>query len=607
MHRIGDQSKTSKSQPSSSQEESNLEEHMQNIQSNLKMIYGEEEQIHLGCYNVNAISGFHSQYLSNNRVIEQEFDSNRQHYTSQQSQDILLEDKNRQIRQLTKELAELRSKQQMTQFEQFENYQKIIDNLKRENQQLQQKRLSNEAYSQISSARVQEQAETIKQFENQIEIQNQQMQALQIQMQDKGDQLKMLQNKHNVTKQDINNKSKQLQQTQRELEDYQSKIIKLQQENQQMKQLIEELQQDIDAKDEKQYQSVFQLLEQVLETINQFVREFDIEMEKVQFQYKVSPDLKNLMKEYQSNEQITIWGSVDRLSNLVVSVFEQLSFNIKQLEQDQKKIQIMSQQIESLEQMTVNLEQTLAQNEAVSQEQVNFIKLTEDKSKQEREELVHALLNKSQNDYQFSSLERVIKNQDEQIKYLQNEISEYKDKIQQLNDQVAQVKKQYQEENKLLKLHENKQKKARSQNLFLQELINKLSIMIGNESTSKTIDQIQELQQKVNNQQIDEIDIKIKLEAKEQELKENISENKISMNDMIEKRKEVEAMRGTLRNCQRQIEMLKEKIDILIRNLDNQIITDKQLSVSYIPRRSDSEHGGKSILMEKLQKTLRNS
>lgn len=56
MYRIGDQmSKTSQSRENSN---SNLEECMNNIQSNLKMMYTNEE--HLGSYNVNAVSGFHS-------------------------------------------------------------------------------------------------------------------------------------------------------------------------------------------------------------------------------------------------------------------------------------------------------------------------------------------------------------------------------------------------------------------------------------------------------------------------------------------------------------------------------------------------------------------
>lgn len=44
---------------------------MYNIQSNLKMMYAEDEDLHIGSYNVNAISGFHSQYLSNNKLIEE--------------------------------------------------------------------------------------------------------------------------------------------------------------------------------------------------------------------------------------------------------------------------------------------------------------------------------------------------------------------------------------------------------------------------------------------------------------------------------------------------------------------------------------------------------
>jgi len=58
MYRIGDQmSKTSQSDKSNS----NLEECMHNIQSNLKMMYTkEEDDVHLGSYNVNAVSGFHS-------------------------------------------------------------------------------------------------------------------------------------------------------------------------------------------------------------------------------------------------------------------------------------------------------------------------------------------------------------------------------------------------------------------------------------------------------------------------------------------------------------------------------------------------------------------
>ncbi|KAM3142446.1 hypothetical protein pb186bvf_005348 [Paramecium bursaria] len=213
--RIGNQSKRSKSQPSSNRRRNDniyfyidLEEHCKICKVLLKWIYGEKVQIHLGFYDVNARSRFHSKCLSNNRVQEQKLDSDKQQNASLQSQDKLLEEKNRLIRLLAKELAYLKG------------IKKRLDNLQRENQELQQKRLSNQEYSQIISAGVQEQAENIKQLENQIEMQFQLNSAI-----CKGGQLKMLQtsimllNRILITNQ--NNENRQ--------EDSQSRMIKLNQ------------------------------------------------------------------------------------------------------------------------------------------------------------------------------------------------------------------------------------------------------------------------------------------------------------------------------------------------------------------------------------------
>lgn len=73
---------------------------------------------------------------------------------------------------------------------------------------------------------------------------------------------------------------------------------------------------------------------------------------------------------------------------------------------------------------------------------------------------------------------------------------------------------------------------------------------------------------------------------------------------MIEKRREIEVLRNTLRNCQKQIEMNKEKIDMLVRDLDHNVMVEKsqQFAVSYLPKTFKKENEN---LAQKLQKTMR--
>ncbi|CAD8158830.1 unnamed protein product [Paramecium octaurelia] len=601
MYRIGDQmSKTSQSRENSN---SNLEECMQNIQSNLKMMYGkDEEEVHLGSYNVNAVSGFHSQFLSNK---DDQYDSQRMHYTSQQSNDFMLEDKNKQIRQLNKELADLRKGQQMTQFEQYEHYQKIIDGLKKENVLLQQRVLNNEAVQQLNSDRVIEQQEQLKEYEMKLDQQHQQISSLNLQLKDAKDQLKLQATKSQISKQEQQCQSKQYTQLQQEYDELQRRHIKQQQENENMKVLIEQLQNDLDKRLETQNDSqVVEIIEQVLQTISQFVREYDYELQKSEYQYKFSNELKDIIKGFITQRDLSIWQSIDRLSSLIISLFEQLTFDVKQIHSDNTKMKNMTLQIESLEQMTVQLEQTISQYEIISSQQQNYLKFNDDQNKQEKEELVNVLINRTLNDQQMNCYDKMIKNLEEVNQAQQNEIKDLKDKLSFQIEQNQLYQKQYQEEQHQQKIYESKFKKQHYDSLFLKEIMNKLVILIGNESTSKTIEQIQEIQQKINDQYCDEIDIKSKLEIKEQDLKIQINENKLNMNEMIEKRREIEVLRNTLRNCQKQIEMNKEKVDMLVRDLDHNVMQEKsqQFSVSYLPKTFKKENEN---LAQKLQKTMR--
>ncbi|CAK72180.1 unnamed protein product (macronuclear) [Paramecium tetraurelia] len=601
MYRIGDQmSKTSQSRENSN---SNLEECMQNIQSNLKMMYGkDEEEVHLGSYNVNAVSGFHSQFLSNK---DDQYDSQRMHYTSQQSNDFMLEDKNKQIRQLNKELADLRKGQQMTQFEQYEHYQKIIDGLKKENVLLQQRVLNNEAVQQLNSDRVIEQQEQLKEYELKLDQQHQQISSLNLQLKDAKDQLKLQATKSQISKQEQQCQSKQYTQIQQEYDELQRRHIKQQQENENMKVLIEQLQNDLDKRLETQSDSqVVEIIEQVLQTISQFVREYDYELQKSEYQYKFSNELKDIIKGFITQRDLSIWQSIDRLSSLIISLFEQLTFDVKQIHSDNIKMKNMTLQIESLEQMTVQLEQTISQYEIISNQQQNYLKFNDDQNKQEKEELVNVLINRTLNDQQMNCYDKMIKNLEEVNQAQQNEIKDLKDKLSFQIEQNQLYQKQYQEEQHQQKIYESKFKKQHYDSLFLKEIMNKLVILIGNETTSKTIEQIQEIQQKVNDQYCDEIDIKSKLEIKEQDLKIQINENKLNMNEMIEKRREIEVLRNTLRNCQKQIEMNKEKVDMLVRDLDHNVMQEKsqQFSVSYLPKTFKKENEN---LAQKLQKTMR--
>ncbi|CAD8046350.1 unnamed protein product [Paramecium primaurelia] len=601
MYRIGDQmSKTSQSRENSN---SNLEECMHNIQSNLKMIYGkDEEEVHLGSYNVNAVSGFHSQFLSNK---DDQYDSQRMHYTSQQSNDFMLEDKNKQIRQLNKELADLRKGQQMTQFEQYEHYQKIIDSLKKENVLLQQRVLNNEAVQQLNSDRVIEQQEQIKEYEQKLDQQNQQISSLNLQLKDTKDQLKLYTTKSQISKQEQQSQSKQYNQLQQEYDELQRRYIKQQQENENMKVLIEQLQNDLDKRLETQNDNqIIEIIEEVLQTISQFVREYDYELQKSEYQYKFSNELKDIIKGFITQRDLSIWQNIDRLSSLIISLFEQLTFDVKQIHSDNIKIKNMTLQIESLEQMTVQLEQTISQYEIISNQQQNYLKFNDDQNKQEKEELVNVLINRTLNDQQINCYDKMIKNLEEVNQAQQNEIKELKDKLSFQIEQNQLYQKQYQEEQHQQKIYESKFKKSHYDSLFLKEIINKLVILIGNEMTTKTIEQIQEIQQKINDQYCDEIDIKSKLEIKEQDLKIQINENKLNMNEMIEKRREIEILRNTLRNCQKQIEMNKEKVDMLVRDLDNNVMQEKsqQFSISYLPKTFKKENEN---LAQKLQKTMR--
>ncbi|CAD8134324.1 unnamed protein product [Paramecium pentaurelia] len=601
MYRIGDQmSKTSQSRENSN---SNLEECMHNIQSNLKMMYGkDEEEVHLGSYNVNAVSGFHSQFLSNK---DDQYDSQRMHYTSSQSNDFMLEDKNKQIRQLNKELADLRKGQQMTQFEQYEHYQKIIDSLKKENVLLQQRVLNNEAVQQLNSERVIEQQEQIKEYEQKLDQQNQQISSLNLQLKDTKDQLKLYTTKSQISKQEQQSQSKHYTQLQQENDELQRRYIKQQLENENMKVLIEQLQNDIDKRLETQNDSqVVEIIEQVLQTISQFVREYDYELQKSEYQYKFSNELKEIIKGFITQRDLSIWQNIDRLSSLIISLFEQLTFDVKQIHSDNIKIKNMTLQIESLEQMTVQLEQTISQYEIISSQQQNYLRFNDDQNKQEKEELVNVLINRTLNDQQINCYDKMIKNLEEVNQAQQNEIKELKDKLSIQIEQNYQYQKQYQEEQHQQKIYESKFKKQHYDSLFLKEIMNKLVILIGNEMTTKTIEQIQELQQKTNDQYCDEIDIKSKLEMKEQDIKLQINENKLNMNDMIEKRREIEVLRNTLRNCQKQIEINKEKIDILVRDLDHNVMQEKsqQFAISYLPKTFKKENEN---LAQKLQKTMR--
>ncbi|CAD8143378.1 unnamed protein product [Paramecium pentaurelia] len=601
MYRIGDQmSKTSQSRENSN---SNLEECMHNIQSNLKMIYGkDEEEVHLGSYNVNAVSGFHSQFLSNK---DDQYDSQRMHYTSQQSNDFMLEDKNKQIRQLNKELADLRKGQQMTQFEQYEHYQKIIDSLKKENVLLQQRVLNNEAVQQLNSDRVIEQQEQIKEYEQKLDQQNQQISSLNLQLKDTKDQLKLYTTKSQISKQEQQSQSKQYNQLQQEYDELQRRYIKQQQENENMKVLIEQLQNDLDKRLETQNDTqVIEIIEEVLQTISQFVREYDYELQKSEYQYKFSNELKDIIKGFITQRDLSIWQNIDRLSSLIISLFEQLTFDVKQIHSDNIKIKNMTLQIESLEQMTVQLEQTISQYEIISNQQQNYLKFNDDQNKQEKEELVNVLINRTLNDQQINCYDKMIKNLEEVNQAQQNEIKELKDKLSFQIEQNQLYQKQYQEEQHQQKIYESKFKKSHYDSLFLKEIMNKLVILIGNEMTTKTIEQIQEIQQKINDQYCDEIDIKSKLEIKEQDLKIQINENKLNMNEMIEKRREIEILRNTLRNCQKQIEMNKEKVDMLVRDLDHNVMQEKsqQFSISYLPKTFKKENEN---LAQKLQKTMR--
>ncbi|CAD8049664.1 unnamed protein product [Paramecium sonneborni] len=603
MYRIGDQmSKTSQSQ-SRENSNSNLEECMHNIQSNLKMIYGkDEEEVHLGSYNVNAVSGFHSQFLSNK---DDQYDSQRMHYTSQQSNDFMIEDKNKQIRQLNKELADLRKGQQMTQFEQYEHYQKIIDSLKKENVQLQQRVLNNEAIQQLNSERVIEQQEQIKEYEMKLDQQNQLISSLNLQLKDAKDQMKLQATKSQISKQEQQSQSKYYIQLQQEYDELQRRYIKSQQENENMKVLIEQLQNDLDKRLETQNDTqIVEILEQVLQTISQFVREYDYELQKSEYQFKFSNELKEIIKGFITQRDLSIWQNIDRLSSLIISLFEQLTFDVKQIHSDNIKIKNMTQQIESLEQMTVQLEQTISQYEIISNQQQNYLRLNDDQNKQEKEELVNVLINRTLNDQQMNCYEKMIKNLEEVNQAQQNEIKELKDKLNFQIEQNQLYQKSYQEEQHQQKIYESKFKKQHYDSLFLKEIMNKLVILIGNEITTKNIEQIQELQQKINDQYCDEIDIKSKLEIKEQDLKLQINENKLNMNEMIEKRREIEVLRNTLRNCQKQIEINKEKIDLLVRDLDHNVMQEKsqQFAISYLPKTFKKENEN---LAQKLQKTIR--
>ncbi|KAM3142443.1 hypothetical protein pb186bvf_005345 [Paramecium bursaria] len=113
-----------------------------------------------------------------------------------------------------------------------------------------------------------------------------------------------------------------------------------------------------------------------------------------------------------------------------------------------------------------------------------------------------------------------------------------------------------------LALHENKLKKANFQSIFLQELINNYYIQ-------KTLNHDWKLEQMQKLFTIYKSYYKKLIIYKEQEPQENVRENKISMNEMIEKRKEI-------------LEIIKQKTEILIKSYDNQTITDKQLSVLYL-------------------------
>ncbi|CAD8050932.1 unnamed protein product [Paramecium sonneborni] len=603
MYRIGDHmSKTSQSQ-SRENSNSNLEDCMHNIQSNLKMIYGkDEEEVHLGSYNVNAVSGFHSQFLSNK---DDQYDSQRMHYTSQQSNDFMLEDKNKQIRQLNKELADLRKGQQMTQFEQYEHYQKIIESLKKENVQLQQRVLNNEAVQQLNSDKAIEYQELIKEYEMKLDQQNQLISSLNLQLKDAKDQLKLQATKSQISKQEQQSQSKNYTQLQQEFDELHRRYIKLQQENENMKILIEQLQNDLDKRLETQNDSqIVEIIEQVLQTISQFVREYDYELQKSEYQYKFSNELKDIIKGFITQRDLSIWQNIDRLSSLIISLFEQLTFDVKQIHSDNIKIKNMTLQIESLEQMTVQLEQTISQYEIISNQQQNYLRLNDDQNKQEKDELVNVLINKTLNDQQINCYDKMIKNLEEVNQVQQNEIKELKDKLSFQNEQNQLYQKSYQQEQHQQKIYESKFKKQHYDSLFLKEIMNKLVILIGNEMTTKTIEQIQELQQKINDQYCDEIDIKSKLEIKEQDLKLQINENKLYMNEMIEKRREIEILRNILRNCQKQIEMNKEKIDMLVRDLDHNVMQEKsqQFSVSYLPKTFKKENEN---LAQKLQKTMR--
>lgn len=92
---------------------------------------------------------------------------------------------------------------------------------------------------------------------------------------------------------------------------------------------------------------------------------------------------------------------------------------------------------------------------------------------------------------------------------------------------------------------------------------------------------------------------------KESELKFQINQNNLGMNEMIEKRREVEGLRNTLRNCQKQIEMNREKIEILIRELDHGMMFEKskQMSINYLPK--SFRNSQSSSLQEKIERTMR--
>ncbi|KAM3142459.1 hypothetical protein pb186bvf_005361 [Paramecium bursaria] len=97
----------------------------------------------------------------------------------------------------------------------------------------------------------------------------------------------------------------------------------------------------------------------------------------------------------------------------------------------------------------------------------------------------------------IESLEQI---KEEQIKYLQNEISEYKHKLQQLNEQVPRLRNYIMKKNRslnCLKIYQRKRKASiyiyTNQYMGITFHYKRLPIMMGNERSSKTIYQKQEL------------------------------------------------------------------------------------------------------------------